>query len=141
MTGPATAPITLPDDIQVQIVSATSGAADPAIYDSDPTENTLATITTEITNRSNATFSFPAEKSSVRASLLYGVNRYKATGWAVSNGGASDLPGQLVAGTSAKMTSKFTLRKEGLDSVVFQFSPNGDTAADATFTDVQKLFR
>jgi hypothetical protein len=141
ISGPATAPLTLPGDVQVRVVSATSAPTDPKIYDSDPTENTLVTITTEISNRGNATFAFPPEGSAVRAELLYGADQYKATSWAVQEGGAADLPRQLVAGSSAKMTAKFTARKDGLNTVLFKFNPNSAATADATFNDVQALFR
>ncbi|MDT8915805.1 hypothetical protein [Amycolatopsis sp. PS_44_ISF1] len=141
VSGPATAPLTLPGDIQVRVVSATSKPADPKIYDSDPTENTLVTITTEISNRGNTTFAFPPEGSSVRAELLYGADQYKATSWAVQEGGAADLPRQLVAGSSAKMTAKFTARKDGLNIAAFHFNPNSAATADATFNEIQTLFK
>lgn len=141
LEGPANESADFGDGVQARIVSATAEPAAPEVYDSNPTHDTLVTITTEITNRGEEVFLFPEAKMFVSENLLYGVNRYDAQGWAVydDEGGSTALPQQLVTDTSAMTVSEFTLPAEGMEELTSEFNPNAETLPGWTFNGVEEL--
>lgn len=138
--GPATEPATFQNGLVVRIVSVAVGPADPAVYgQSTKGEDTLVTVTTEITNNGKEAYAFPQAKMNVAERLVYSPNEYDATGQMVYDVGRNDLPAQLVPGTSATTVSRHTIPAFGKESMKFHFSPDAEALPTYTFTDVQAL--
>lgn len=136
MQGLASEPATLPGGLQVRIVSATSGPADPDIYVDDATEDTLVTVTVEMTPWNEETY--PLDTTSVDLGLLYGPNRASAQEW-LTDGGVTDLPQQVTPGTTVTVVQDFTLPAAGLDELVLTFTPDLTFEFNYEFTDVQDV--
>jgi hypothetical protein len=76
----------------------------------------------------------------VSEDLSYGLNLYDAQGWATLEGGVTDLPAQLVPGTSATTMSTFTLPSAGMvEGLRFTFNPNSEVLTEHTWTGVETL--
>jgi hypothetical protein len=130
-----------PDGLAVEVVEVTT-EAEP---ESDESANdTHVLVTVRFTNTGEDPFVWGADAGSIGASgpevtLLYGANQYEASQY--SPDVRSELPRQLLPGTSADWLSSFYMPAAELDTLVLAVSPAWDRTdhAPVTVTGVEQL--
>lgn len=130
-----------PNGVTAKITAVTAGlAAADTVHKYDPEKgDTLVKITIEMMNGGKDVFALP-QGGGVGADLFYGENLTTAQSWMnLDSGSSSDLPKQLVPGSSASYTAIWTLPAEGLDSLTLDFTPYPNEQDRYTFTGVEKL--
>ena len=130
--------IAYPDGLRITIQEVTTQADDGTrSMDDKPDWTQVVTVTVLLENTGTEAIPLMSESS---PTLLFGANRYEANAW-MTSGGASDLPQQLVPGSSATITTDYTLPAEGLEVLALTVSPDPSTYTSYTFTDVETLVR
>jgi hypothetical protein len=130
--------ILYPDGLRGEIQAVTRRPNDEQHPDTThPDADTMVTVTMLLSNTGTETVPLNGQGS---PTLYYGENRYEATGW-MTTGDASELPQQLVAGTSATFTTDYTLPAAGVETLALEFSPDRSKYTTYTFTDVETLIQ
>jgi hypothetical protein len=150
VTGPNGASVVYPGDrLRVEIVKVSKEPTGPghSHYESDhPDFDEIVTVTVQLTNTGTEDIPLQRPANGVSVQLLYGQDRYRATGW-TRDGGEAPLPQQLVPGSTTTLRQDFTLPSSGLGTLAVQFnrdvpSPGAPSGSpDYLFTDVQTLLK
>lgn len=97
-------------------------------------------VTESLSNQGGAPVSLTSDLY-FQTQLYYGANRYQADGFASFDNphDSMNLPQRLVPGTSALVTSSYTMPKSQLGTLAFEVNPDAQKYTSYTFTDVQTL--
>ena len=120
VTGPNGASVVYPGDmLRVDIANVTKEPTGPdqSHYESDhPDFDEIVTVTVQLTNTGTEDIPLQRPANGVSVQLLYGQDRYRATGW-MTDGGEATLPQQLVPGSTTTLRQDFTLPSSELGTL------------------------
>ena len=134
--GPATEPASYPGGVTAQLISVEASPAEPWVAEDIPGHDTWVRIEMRLSSETELPLTVdPMGGTGARGVLLYGRNLTEANAWATEQ----ETPTRITPDSPVTLIAEFSLPADGLEELVFVYTPETETEPTHRFTGVEQL--